>query len=136
MPSAAAIGHDRPADPEASDLVALTLLWMLGLAAMVLAWSCPWETMTGLPCPLCGATGAMQHLFAGEVAVALRAHPTAVLTALCSLLIMPLLLARLVIYRHRHEGTRNLRYLQVRRWAWKAVLCLLLVQWCWTLWLH
>jgi hypothetical protein len=136
MPPAVVLGQGRPAGPEASDLAALALLWMLGLAAMATALSCPWETMTGLPCPLCGATGAMQHLFAGDVGGALRAHPTAVLTALCSLLAMPLLVARLVIYRHQHLHSRSLSYLQVRRWAWTAVLPLLLVQWCWTLWHH
>ena len=51
------------------------------LPAAVLGWlpACPLRTMTGLLCPLCGATHALFALARGDVGAAWRSHPLVII---------------------------------------------------------
>lgn len=73
----------------------LVLFGSLGLAYGSYAWlahgrnlpvMCPFRRLTGLRCPLCGATTALGHLLHGEPRAAFRAHPLAPPVALVALL--------------------------------------------------
>jgi hypothetical protein len=37
-------------------------------------WRCPFRAVTGLPCPGCGLTGAIELLLRGQVSASLHAH--------------------------------------------------------------
>ena len=72
-------GNGRP-------VLRLALFGGLGVAYASYAWlthgrdlpvMCPYRWLTGLRCPLCGATTALGHLLHGEPSAAFRAHPLA-----------------------------------------------------------
>lgn len=72
--------------PNSRPALHLALFGGLGLAYASYAWLthghdlpvvCPYRRLTGLRCPLCGATTALGHLLHGEPRAAFRAHPLA-----------------------------------------------------------
>ncbi len=75
-----------PPAPHGRPRLRLALFGALGLAYAVYAWltrgrdlpvMCPYRQLTGLRCPLCGATTSLGHLLHGEPRAAFRAHPLA-----------------------------------------------------------
>lgn len=72
--------------PNGRPRLRLALFGGLGLVYVGYAWlthgrdlpvMCPYRRLTGLRCPLCGATTALGHLLHGEPRAAFRAHPLA-----------------------------------------------------------
>jgi hypothetical protein len=55
-------------------MLAATAVWLLGLDRLPLTL-CLFKGFTGLPCPTCGSTRALAHLFELDVAGALRMNP-------------------------------------------------------------
>ena len=61
-------------------LVAAAAVWLLHLDRLPLTF-CLFKGFTGLPCPTCGSTRALGHLFALDFAGALRMNPFTTLVA-------------------------------------------------------
>lgn len=87
--------HTRRDLPSDGTLLGLGILGVgaLGFAAVVLVshgaigWPCPWLAITGLNCPLCGATRMFMALFGGDLGEALRFNaPALVVSAVLALL--------------------------------------------------
>lgn len=62
-------------------LLAAAAVWLLRLDRLPLTF-CLFKGFTGLPCPTCGSTRALGHLFALDVGGALRMNPFTTLVAL------------------------------------------------------
>jgi len=54
---------------------ALAAFAMIDPAAVIKRITCPFQLTTGLPCPLCGMTRALHHLFSGDLARAWFFNP-------------------------------------------------------------
>ena len=61
-------------------LVAAAAVWLLHLDRLPLTF-CLFKGFTGLPCPTCGSTRALGHLFAWDFAGALRMNPFTTMVA-------------------------------------------------------
>jgi hypothetical protein len=61
-------------------LAAAAAVWLLRLDRLPFTF-CLFKGMTGLPCPTCGSTRALAHLFALDFAGAVRMNPLTVLVA-------------------------------------------------------
>jgi len=53
-------------------------------------FSCPFYTITGLPCPVCGITRASALAVRGDFAGSFRAHPLGPLLVVCMFFAIPL----------------------------------------------
>jgi len=89
---------DLPARPVGRSLVLTTVRFLaLGTAAVVLAalhlrrplLVCPFRTLTGIPCPMCGGTTAAMQVGSGEWLAAARTAPVVLATA-AAFIIAPL----------------------------------------------
>lgn len=104
----AAVGHHgrmqllaQPAAVAAAGLGALTALAWLDRAGLSVIPACPFFTVTGLWCPLCGGTRAMEALAGGDVGAALGLNLLVVLA-------VPLVLAEWVRWTAgRARGRRS-----------------------------
>jgi hypothetical protein len=78
-------------------IITLTALVVLGLYYFRLpGWSCPFLTLTGIPCPGCGMTRALSALIRGDWDTSFKMHAFApvVLAALVLVFVTTLLPAR------------------------------------------
>jgi len=85
--------------------------WLLAAAAVVVGYAllrqaglipglpCPWRTVTGYPCPLCGMTSTLIRLLHGDVAGAISINPLDAVLALVLGLLSLAALVQLVLGR-------------------------------------
>jgi hypothetical protein len=95
---------------------------------------CPFMHITGQPCPSCGSTHAVLHLFRFHFAEAFYANPFSYIIAFCMLVFPGWVLADIVtgkakFYQFYHRAQL---YLQ-RRWVAMPLIALVLVNWVWNL---
>jgi hypothetical protein len=91
---------------------------------------CPLKTMTGLPCPTCGCTRALEALVAGDVAGAIRWNPAVVAGAALGAVYATYAAAALlgVVPRLRVViAPRDATWLRAAAWSAVAALWLFLV---------
>jgi len=87
--------------------------------------ACPWRTITGLPCPMCGMTHATVALGGGDLGGALASHPAAPLVL--ALAIAPAALVLLGKTSWLTEGRRPWLWLGAIGVAWIARLAALVI---------
>ena len=75
-------------------LVALVIARIMPVLS--LAPSCFFKTITGIPCPTCGATRSVVYLASGEISAAILMNPLIALCVLAAILIFFLNLVSLV----------------------------------------
>ncbi len=72
---------------------------------------CPFRTITGIPCPICGITTSSALIVRGDLAGSFHAHPLGPLLALGMALVIPISVLRLISgkddYATREEGKLN-----------------------------
>jgi len=68
--------------------------------AAIPPFACPWRTLLGFECPMCGTTRALQAIGRGEVCGALAQNPLAILLAVAAVVVAINELAG-VIFRRR-----------------------------------
>lgn len=93
---------------------------------------CPIKNVTGYPCPSCGSTRSVMHLFHGDISMALRTNPIGVILFLGLILCPPWIAFDLI------SGKRGLYafYLKVEEFVRiKAVAVILIIliaiNWIW-----
>lgn len=56
-------------------IVMIVVLAVLAVLILTGIYTCPFKAITGLPCPLCGATRAHMAVFRGDIKGAFHFHP-------------------------------------------------------------
>ena len=113
-------------------------LWLgVSLAALAVAWlwvrlglespACPFHELTGWPCPGCGATRCVRHVFRGEFAAAFLVNPLmfATLAAITLFDLHAAIVLALRLPRWRPD--------RVPAWFRAGCAGLLLANWLWLL---
>jgi Protein of unknown function (DUF2752) len=102
----------------------------LGIARIMpvlsLAPSCFFKTITGIPCPTCGATRSVVYLASGEIAAAILMNPLIALCVLAAILIFFLNLVALAFDLPRINIVLTTEERNAMR---SSVIILTLVQW-------
>ncbi len=110
-----------------------SLLWLLAALGLVLLaplapllvgglWSCPFKTLTGIPCPLCGTTRAALALGRLDVAEAFLRYPLPALA-------WTLFLAGGVAAGWLAWRRQPLPKVRLPAWAWWTILAAVAANW-------
>jgi len=110
--------------------LALTAAYVLLVRAGLLpALACPFRSLTGVPCPLCGTTTSLTRLLAGDAAGAVTANPLVALLGLLLAVAALGTLLRLLLGR----GVRLRLSARERQSAWLTLPLALLANWLYLL---
>jgi Protein of unknown function (DUF2752) len=86
---------------------------------------CPFLTITGHPCPLCGGTRSFAYMWEGKVGSAVALYPLGPLLFVGALVAIPVVAAALLLDRDLALRVPH----RVRRLALGGGLCVLAVSW-------
>jgi hypothetical protein len=130
----------RPLRPGEIDHEVLWLSVSVAAALGACAWlklgmplpHCVFHTVTGQPCPACGATRCVRFLLAGDFGAAFRMNPLAFLAfggvALYDAYAATVLALRLPRFRPRPVLPRTGNFIRI------AVVTMIVVNWAWLIW--
>lgn len=94
---------------------------------------CPFALITGLPCPGCGMTRAVQSLIKGDILQSVFHNPLATPTIASILIVLILLILDIVGGTNRLEKLMNLTW---DKKYWIPVAALIIVTWIFNLYKH
>jgi len=104
----------------------VTLIIARIMPVLSLAPSCFFKTITGIPCPTCGATRSVVYLASGEISAAIIMNPLVALCVLAAVLIFFLSLVTLAFDLPRINMVLTTEEGNAMR---SGVIILILVQW-------
>lgn len=119
----------------------IIIVSILGLAFLGLVLSermpipigCPFKALTGIPCPGCGGTRAVQHIFRGEILEALYMNPLS-----CILFVFMCIMPFWAFYDGYKEKNTLMKFLRTP-WPTPYLIILFIVlaaNWIWNIIKH
>jgi hypothetical protein len=113
-------------NPGSGDVFCITIPYAPGIPV----FSCPFYSMTSLPCPFCGITRSVAFMVRGDLASSFHAHPLGPLLTLVMLLVIPFSFRTLIISEDRGvEQSRAARTESASRLVLWIVIGLLIASW-------
>jgi len=113
-------------DPGSGEIICVTIPY----GPDIPVFSCPFYSITTLPCPFCGITRSVAYMVRGNLAESFHVHPLGPLFTLVMLLVIPLSIRKLLVKEPESPGQSGSEStIDAGRWMMWILLGLLIAAW-------